>query len=310
MQWASRAAIVLIVKAPNDKFLAQRSKLRVQKDHATMNEERPRLSGETLNRLKRLGLDRYHISEEQLRALESLDNPEKSHWLAKGISYFGGFLELIALFQVYSGHWDRAVITGIVGLGLVYIGYRIQIRITNKQFNQWLRFKKEYITDEKKFSAFVMDFVQRDPLLSAILNPSNILLFSEGYRPHIGIPNDPEIGEAKFSDVLPYFIRKIYMDTGSLLPLNRYSFRAFIDSIVEHTDTALKSVMVIILKYNLEIQGKFNFESELAKIPAGTERETFKQNWLTDAILSAEVRLLAWIFRELFRTPYAFPEYR
>ena len=242
-----------------------------------MSDERPRLSKETLNRMKKAGFDRYHLSEEQFRALEALDNPEKSHWLAKSISYCGGLLELIALFHVFSAHWVKAVSTGILGLILVFIGYRIQSWITEKKFNKWLRFKKEYITDEKKFSTFVMDFVQRDQLLSALLSHSNIMLFSEGYRPHVGRPNDPEIGGAKFSDVLPYFMRKMFMDIKALLPLNRHTFEEFIDRLVEHSDSTLKSVMVIVLKYNLEIQGKFNFEWELTKIPAGAERETFKR---------------------------------
>jgi len=107
-----------------------------------MSDERPRLSEKTVVRMKQSGFDGYHMSEEQLMALESLDNPPKSHWLVKGISYFGVLLELIALSQLYSGHWSRAGTTGIVGLILMYLAHRIQLHITDKKFNQWLRFKK------------------------------------------------------------------------------------------------------------------------------------------------------------------------
>jgi hypothetical protein len=275
-----------------------------------MSEDRPKLSEETLKRLKNIGLDRHHISEEQLSALESLDNPQKSHWLARTLSYGGAFLELAALTQLFTANWSRAIGVAIFGLILIYTGYRIQVRIAGKKSNQWRQFKEEYIENEQKFAAFVMDFIQRDPLVADVLNPSNVMLFSEGYRPHIGVSNEPEVGEVKFNDIMPYLIRKVYLDVRSLLPLDRSRFQAFIDSIISHSDSSFKGFLRIVMIYNLELRGQFNFESELSKIPPGNERETFKQCWLTDAVLSAEIRLLGWMFRELFGTPYVFPENR
>jgi hypothetical protein len=58
------------------------------------------------------------------------------------------------------------------------------------------------------------------------------------------------------------------------------------------------------------MEGKFNFETELAKVPAGSEREEFKACWLNDAVIGAELRMLAWIYRELFHEPYVNPQNR
>ncbi|MCZ7398256.1 MAG: hypothetical protein O8C62_01015 [Candidatus Methanoperedens sp.] len=101
-----------------------------------MYKEKPKLSEGTIKRMRGTGLDPDEMSEEQLEALESLDNPEKSHWLAKPFAYIGGFLELIALFSLLTADWGAVIGFGIIGLIITYIGYRIQRRITAKKFIQ------------------------------------------------------------------------------------------------------------------------------------------------------------------------------
>jgi hypothetical protein len=64
------------------------------------------------------------------------------------------------------------------------------------------------------------------------------------------------------------------------------------------------------VKYNLNVEGRFDFETELAKIPAGFEREEFKRCWLNDSVLGTELRMLAWIYGQIFDTPYINPEKR
>jgi hypothetical protein len=46
------------------------------------------------------------------------------------------------------------------------------------------------------------------------------------------------------------------------------------------------------------------------KVPDGAERDKLKQCWLADAILSTEMRMLAWIHGDLFGKPYVTPERR
>jgi hypothetical protein len=64
------------------------------------------------------------------------------------------------------------------------------------------------------------------------------------------------------------------------------------------------------VKYNLKVEGRFNFEAEIAKVPEGPEREKLKQCWLNDFIISTELRMIAWIYGQLFNCPYVIPEKR
>jgi hypothetical protein len=66
----------------------------------------------------------------------------------------------------------------------------------------------------------------------------------------------------------------------------------------------------ISMKYDLNVEGRFYFETELAKVPDGPEREEFKQCWLNYFIVSTELRILVWIYGQLFNTPYIIPEKR
>lgn len=114
-----------------------------------MNKEAPKLSKDTIKRMKSTGLDPDEISEEQLGALESLEKPEKSHWLAKLLAYIGGFLELMALFSLLSADWGAVFGYGIIGLILIYSGYRIQSRVSCKKFIQ-TSIKKHMEHEQKK----------------------------------------------------------------------------------------------------------------------------------------------------------------
>lgn len=114
-----------------------------------MDKETPKLSEDTIKRMKSMGLDPNEMSEEQLAALESLERPEKSHWLSKPFTYIGGFLELMALFSLFSADWGAVFGYGIIGLILMYIGYRIQANIAGKKFVQ-ASIKKHMQKEEKR----------------------------------------------------------------------------------------------------------------------------------------------------------------
>ncbi len=114
-----------------------------------MDKETPKLSEDTIKRMKSMGLDPDEMSEEQLAALESLERPEKSHWLSKPFTYIGGFLELMALFSLFSAYWGAVFGYGIVGLILMYIGYRIQANIAGRKFVQ-ASIKKDVEKREKE----------------------------------------------------------------------------------------------------------------------------------------------------------------
>ena len=99
-----------------------------------MTKQPPRLSASTIKRMRQYGMNPENMNEEQLRALESLDNPEKSHWLAKPFVYMGVLFLFAAFITLVVGEWGSAWGNGIVGTILCYIGYRVQRRFTYKRF--------------------------------------------------------------------------------------------------------------------------------------------------------------------------------
>jgi len=52
-------------------------------------------------------------------------------------------------------------------------------------------------------------------------------------------------------------------------------------------------------KYGLDME-HFNYERDILKFPAGPDREGFKVNLMRDEVLSAEIRILAWLYHEFF----------
>lgn len=172
------------------------------------------------------------------------------------------------------------------------------------------KFTKTDISNETRVAIFVREFIGRDSQASQLLNPSNRSLFTQGCRPKIGIPHDPEANGQKYTDIQKYFTRKLYLDLNSIRPLNQSGFKSFVDQVGRWSDQTIICAGEISLKYDLNLEGRFNFETELAKVPDGHERQEFKQCWLNDSIISTELRMLAWIYGQLFNSPYINPKKR
>lgn len=92
------------------------------------------LSKDSLKRMSKIGLDPDEMTNEQLAALEGLENIEKSHWLSRLLSYgsivfgFGAIINLLAL------EFGAFVFAGIISLLLMYIAYQIQSKVASKKF--------------------------------------------------------------------------------------------------------------------------------------------------------------------------------
>lgn len=102
-------------------------------------DKRPELSNEIKSRIRDTGIEPDALSNEQLSALESLDKPEKSHWLAKMFSRVGFFffgIAFILLFAPWDGGFYLIRLVFFIGLGIFfyYISYRIQVKISSKNF--------------------------------------------------------------------------------------------------------------------------------------------------------------------------------
>jgi len=157
--------------------------------------------------------------------------------------------------------------------------------------------------DEEHVAKYVDSFLRADAQTRQLLNRSNLQLFAEGYRPRIGVPHDPE-AETKVSDLQTYFARKVYLDLRALSPFKEQTFRDFLDGIADDSGETIMCAGDLAEKYHLNVQGRFVFEKELAKVPAGANRERLKECWLNDAVLGAEFRIVAWIYGEIFGKDY------
>ena len=191
------------------------------------------------------------------------------------------------------------VLLVLVGIGTACAQSRDLPKFTNKD-----------LSNESRVAIFVTEFIGLDSQASQLLNPSNMSLFAQGYRPKIGIPHDPEANGQKYTDIQKYFTKKLYLDLTSIHPLNQSSFQSFVDQVGRWADQTIICVGNISVKYDLNVEARFNFETELAKVPDGPEHEEFKQCWLNDFIISTELRILAWIYGQLFNTPFIIPEKR
>ncbi|MCZ7403655.1 MAG: hypothetical protein O8C67_01805 [Candidatus Methanoperedens sp.] len=214
-----------------------------------MYNEKPKLSEDTIKRMRGMGLEPDEMSEEQLEAIESLDNPEKSHWLAKPFAYIGGFLELIALFSLLTADWGAVIGFGIIGLIITYIGYRIQRRITAKKFIQaslkkdmekrepeagklWSPFKGMANTDEvliEKAKAFA-------PFLFSPISDETKSLFEELKKDKERKIDEKKFGEVFFEMVL---FNIHYVDRSAFSHLGAEKRNVFMDALVIEFGEAL-----------------------------------------------------------------------
>lgn len=161
-------------------------------------------------------------------------------------------------------------------------------------------------------------FLKNDTEVRIIESKMVKKLFNEGIRPEcekydnpdtlVKVQNNPAI---KAKPIERYLALKISLDLRFIsgmvkkekLELDKF-FESVIDSIEKKSEKTLISSGTIAQKYNLDNRYKAEPEKELAKIKNEKEKEEFKYNYLADAIISSEVRILAWIYRELFNKDY------
>jgi hypothetical protein len=158
--------------------------------------------------------------------------------------------------------------------------------------------RKSDISNIERVDEFVLWFIKNDPIVKGISNPSSNIIFEEGYRPKSGTLNNPE----SFADVntlTEWFVIKVFIDLNMLKDATKDEFKQFIDILDESSTETLSVTMEIAMKYSVNFES-FIYGREIQKIPTGTEREWFKVNFLGDNVLSAEIRILAWLYHEYF----------
>lgn len=97
---------------------------------------KPVLSTDMVKRMKEQGMDPDQMSNEQLAALSTLQDPQKSHWFAQIFLYGGYGCGLLALIRLFALDIPSVVIYVVLGLVLSFIGYKIQSRVASKKFYQ------------------------------------------------------------------------------------------------------------------------------------------------------------------------------
>lgn len=161
-------------------------------------------------------------------------------------------------------------------------------------------------------------FLQNDPQTQIISSKAIHELFNGGIRPKRDEDNDPDIFVVKVNDPIGakplerWLVLKTWLDLvlasdgGKLkdLILLKTSLEKRIDYIEHQTEKTLITAGTIANEYGFDISLNLNLETELAKIKTDKEKEDFKYNYLADSLISSEVRLLAWIYKELFNESY------
>lgn len=74
------------------------------------------------------------LTEEQHEAIESIKNPEKSHWLVRKVYFISGFLVILSFISVLNMDWGAVISFGILAFMLYHIGHKIQIVIAGDKF--------------------------------------------------------------------------------------------------------------------------------------------------------------------------------
>lgn len=156
-------------------------------------------------------------------------------------------------------------------------------------------------------------FLLNDPFFKTIKNKAVHTLFQEGWW---GLKDNPNLVGIWLKEpeeqktVERFLILKTWLDliTASKVAEKeevelKETLNTIIDDLDKQGEKTLISTGKIAHKYNLDV-GKLNLDSELPKIKSELEKISFKTDFLADAIISSEIRLLAWIYKELFGENY------
>lgn len=180
------------------------------------------------------------------------------------------------------------------------------ITIAKSSFNERPTLKKEDIPNVDKVAEFVMWFLTKEEICKAISSVSNRTIFGEGLRPLMGDSSDPEkiYPDTKSLTLTAWFMFKVFFDLNNYLKnANKDEFELFIDMLNKISGETLVVYGEIGIKYKMDFNN-FVYEKEVEKIPDEWERVVFKTNFLSDNVLVAETRILAWIYHDYFNEWY------
>lgn len=103
---------------------------------------RPQLHDETIKRMKQAGVNPHELSDEQLEALEGMENPEKAHWSSRWLFLSGLAFGLGGLVNLVTLHFGPLFVCIAISLLLFLASNRVQRRITGRKFQVASRMKE------------------------------------------------------------------------------------------------------------------------------------------------------------------------
>jgi hypothetical protein len=146
---------------------------------------------------------------------------------------------------------------------------------------------------------FVEWFLKNEKFVDVIRSRSSNIIYNEGFRPSVPVGVNPETASQKVKNLEEWFIRKIYGDLNLLKGKSKQHWKDFINKLDAAGKETLITAGEIGVKYSLTFEN-FVYEKEISKIPVGSEREHFKANFLSDNVIGAEIRILAWLYHQYF----------
>ena len=179
----------------------------------------------------------------------------------------------------------------------------------------------ENFTNIPHLEGLLLWFLQNDKQMQIISSDTIHSLFGEGIRPKCDEDNNPDILVKKVNDsrganpIERWLVLKIWLDLVVVVKIAKNAhidlkkaLEERIDYIERQTKKTLITAGKIALKYELNVDISLNLETELSKIKSDKEKENFKYNYLSDALISSEARILGWIYKELFNENYQIKE--
>ncbi|GEM_PF-2634772 len=157
---------------------------------------------------------------------------------------------------------------------------------------------REECAEEMKVACLVHWFILYDPVVQPLGLKEANSLFQQGYLPPVMVGDDPARYSKKFRSLAEWFAIKILLDLQSLRKASQNAFAVFLGRINQRAAAALAKAGETAARYGLS--GNPLEAKEIEKIPAGWRQEQFKKNLLEVNILTAEMRILGWIYHLWF----------
>lgn len=163
------------------------------------------------------------------------------------------------------------------------------------------------LQDPQKCVGFLAWFMRNDPLVRIIAAPGPNAIFQEGFRP----PAHEQHTDALLSsvDLADWFGRMMYINFQLVSSMTKQEFVVFIDDLDSAGRQTLIMAGTLAGAFGLRLD-QFIYNREILKIPEGAQRDAFKQNYLSDCVLGAEIRALTWLYHEWFGEWYQIKERR